>query len=152
MVYMACPEDKKKVQKDFGREGWYCERCDKYYDNPVATYMVNAKLSDGTGVIFASFYGEQAEQLFGGYTAQEFTDFQVYALDQDVKDKINQFLFKPIRVLVKARQNNFGNEVGGVKWFGQKVYANNPRQTHFQSSNVNLLNKLKEYHQGGNKA
>lgn len=23
MVYMACPDDKKKVNKDFGKDGWY---------------------------------------------------------------------------------------------------------------------------------
>ena len=122
MVYMAWPEDKKKLQKDYGKEGWYWERWDKYYDNPVATYMINAKLSDGTGAIFAAFYAEQAEQLLSGYTAKEFMDFQVYASEQDVKEKISEFLYKPIRVLVKARQNDFGNDAG-VKWFGQKVYG-----------------------------
>jgi len=26
MVYMACPEDKKKMQKEFGSDQWLCER------------------------------------------------------------------------------------------------------------------------------
>ena len=139
MVYMAWPEDKKKLQKDFGKEGWYCERWDKYYENPSATYMINAKLSDGTGAIFAAFYAEQAEQLLNGYTAQEFMDFQVYASEQDIKEKINEFLYKPVRILVKARLNEFGSDSNGVKWFGQKVYGYK-----YNAHNLTLINKLKE--------
>lgn len=139
MVYMAWPEDKKKLQKDFGKEGWYWERWDKYYENPSATYMINAKLSDGTGAIFAAFYAEQAEQLLSGYTAQEFMDFQVYASEQDIKEKINEFLYKPVRILVKARLNEFGSDSNGVKWFGQKVYGYK-----YNAHNLTLINKLKE--------
>jgi replication factor A1 len=140
MIYMACPEDKKKVQKEFGKGEWYCERCNKYYDKPVATYMVTAKLSDATGALFVSFYAEQAEQLFNGFTAEEFSHIQIHGTEDEVRDKINDFLYKPIRVLVKARQNDFGHEMGNIKYFGQKVYPYK-----YNAHNLNIINTLKEY-------
>lgn len=139
MVYMACPEDKKKVQNDPGREDWYCEKWDKYYDEPIPTYMVDAKLTDGTGSIFASFYADQGEQLFDGFTAKEFSDLQRYGTDQEVKDKIEELLYKQIRVLVKARINNYGRDAGNIKWYGQKVMTYK-----MQSHNLDLISKLKE--------
>lgn len=105
--------------------------------------MVTAKLSDATGAIFVSFYAEQAEALFDGYSAKEFSDLQRYGTEQEVKDKIEDFLNKQIRVLVKARLNNYGKEAGTIKWFGQKVMTYK-----HQAHNISLINKLKEIKAG----
>ena len=101
--------------------------------------MVDAKLTDGTGSIFASFYADQGEQLFDGFTAKEFSDLQRYGTDQEVKDKIEELLYKQIRVLVKARINNYGRDAGNIKWYGQKVMTYK-----MQSHNLDLISKLKE--------
>jgi hypothetical protein len=98
MIYMACPEDKKRVQRDFDKEEWYCERCNIYYSKPVPTYMVSAKISDPSGAIFVSFYAEQAEQLFDGFKAEDFHHIQIHGTENEVRAKINDFLYKPIRV------------------------------------------------------
>lgn len=102
--------------------------------------MVAAKLSDPSGVLFVSFYAEQAEQLFDGYTAEEFSHIQIHGTEDEVKDKIAEFLYKPVRVLVKARQNDFGREMDRIKFFGQKVY---PYKSN--AHNLNMITQLKEY-------
>jgi hypothetical protein len=102
--------------------------------------MVTAKVSDPTGAFFVSFYAEQAEQVFDGFTADEFSDVQIHGTENEVKDKINEFLYKPIRVMVKARQNDFGMDMGNIKYFGQKIYPYK-----YNAHNLNLINALKEY-------
>mmetsp|Transcript_31958 Transcript_31958/g.31352 ORF Transcript_31958/g.31352 Transcript_31958/m.31352 type:complete len:294 (+) Transcript_31958:191-1072(+) len=98
MVYMACPDDKKKLHKDPIKNEFYCGRCNTVYTEPVPTFMVTAKLSDPSGPIFVSFYAEQAEQLFGGFTAEEFNHIQIHGTFHEVKAKIEEFLYKPVRV------------------------------------------------------
>ena len=101
--------------------------------------MVTAKLTDGTSSIFASFYAEQAEKLFDGFTAQQFSDLQKYGTEQEVKEKIEDLIHRPIRVLLKARINNYGRDAGNIKWFGQKVMTYK-----IQAHNQSLIRKLKE--------
>lgn len=101
--------------------------------------MVTAKVSDPSGALFVSFYAEQAEELFDGFSAADFSHIQIHGAEDEVKEKINDFLYKPVRVLIKARQNEFGNEQG-IKYFGQKVY-----QYKYNAHNLSLINKLKDY-------
>jgi len=69
-----------------------------FLNNPVPTYMVNAKLSDPSGPIYVSFYAEQAEQLFDGFTAEEFNHMQIHGSEEEVRKKIDEFLYKPFRL------------------------------------------------------
>lgn len=98
MVYMACPDDKKKLHKDPIKDEYYCGRCNRVYTEPVPTYMVTAKLSDPSGPLFVSFYAEQAEQLFNGFSAKEFNHIQIHGAKHEVRAKIEEFLYRPVRV------------------------------------------------------
>lgn len=60
--------------------------------------MVTAKISDPSGALFISFYAEQAEQLFDGYSAADFQHIQIHGTPNEVKDKLDEFMYKQVRI------------------------------------------------------
>jgi hypothetical protein len=70
-TYLACPDCKKKVIEEPG-QGARCDNCRKSFEAGVPTYMLLAKVADGSGELFVNFYRNNAEPIMGGLTAEEF--------------------------------------------------------------------------------
>ena len=55
-VYPSCTACKKKVIKSSSGE-FECQNCRQIIDNPPLNYNLTTKLEDGTGQIYARFFG-----------------------------------------------------------------------------------------------
>ena len=104
MFYLACEQCKKKVVVDISGRGYSCESCGRVYQNAVPTYNFSVRISDCSGTIMLSVFGEIGETLLG-LNAREF-----FALHEDaaaVKDlAMNQLHQSQLALVVRAKVDN----------------------------------------------
>jgi len=115
-VYTGCPSCLRKVTQQ--EDKWICERC-----GPVATpinrVIVDAVLEDGTGVIDAVFYGEQAEKLLG-ITADEVKKLLSYTENLGAQAaSFEKTLRKEITVSGRITYNQFS---GKLQLVARKIF------------------------------
>lgn len=68
--YTSCPETKVKMQ--LGNDGtFYCERCQRNYENCVYRYIFSATISDDTSTSWVSIFDDQASVLLGDVSAND---------------------------------------------------------------------------------
>lgn len=68
--YTSCPET--KVKMSMGNDGtFYCERCQRNYENCIYRYIFSATISDDTSTSWVSIFDDQASVLLGGISADE---------------------------------------------------------------------------------
>ena len=126
MVYMACPSCKKKMQiEDESTNLYRCERCSLSSTTPIATYMLNVKLTDATDSAWVRVHGENALPIMGGITAKKFkTDY--LSLNDDLREIemreiLNSLNFKEFSVLIRPSINEYnGNE--SLNFFASKAF------------------------------
>lgn len=98
MFYLACEQCKKKVTKE--GSAYYCEKCARTYENAVPTYNFSVRISDCSGTITLSCFGEIGQSILG-INAKEF--FAMHENIQAVKDlafeKLNQ---TPMMMVIRA--------------------------------------------------
>ncbi len=70
-VYPSCTTCKKKVSKN-SESHYSCDNCSQVIDNPVLNYNLTTKLEDGTGQLYARFFGVQASQIMAPITPKQF--------------------------------------------------------------------------------
>jgi replication factor A1 len=80
MYYLACPENNRKVVEQ-GPSEFYCEYDGKTYPTAVRRYVANARVMDQSGMISASFFDQQAADVFGK-TADRMHELREEAADQ----------------------------------------------------------------------
>lgn len=126
MVYMACPSCKKKMQEEDESTNLYrCERCSLSSTNPVATYMINVKLTDATDFAWIRVHGESALPIMGGITAEKFkTDYLSLSDDLreiEMREILNSLNFKEFNVLIRPSISEYnGNE--NLNFFASKAF------------------------------
>ena len=69
MFYLACEQCKKKVLPSGA--GYDCENCNRRYDDAVPTYNFSFRVSDCSGSLMLSCFGEMGETILG-ISAREF--------------------------------------------------------------------------------
>ena len=101
MFYQACEVCKKKVIADDTGKGFNCESCMRSYENCVPTYNFTIRVSDCSGSLMLSCFGEIGETILG-INAREF-----FAMHEDsfaVKDlTMNRLHQTPLAMVVRAR-------------------------------------------------
>ena len=65
MFYMACETCKKKVYPSDMGHGYRCESCNRQFENANPTYNFSVKISDCSGSIALSCFGEIGETILG---------------------------------------------------------------------------------------
>ncbi len=71
MFYLACEVCRKKVLEDPTGRGYHCENCNRHFENANPTYNFSIKVSDCSGTIMLSVFGEIGETILG-ISAREF--------------------------------------------------------------------------------
>jgi len=63
--YLGCPSNscKRKLHQEINY--WRCDNCNKIYNDAVARYILQAKILDGTGDVWATIYGGEGEKVLG---------------------------------------------------------------------------------------
>lgn len=91
LFYNACSECKRKLYEQ--TEGWKCENCNKFYTEPVPTYMFSAKIQDFSGDCYLQFMREQGENFLG----MSATDLKNLIEEEDphkIREVINASCYK----------------------------------------------------------
>lgn len=83
MFYKACEVCKKKVIEDSSGVGYNCESCMRSFENCVPTFNFSIKVSDCSGSLMLSCFGEIGETILG-INAKEF--FAMHEDTVEVKD------------------------------------------------------------------
>lgn len=140
-VYPSCLTCKKKVIKNSSNQ-FECTNCNQTVENPPLNYNLTTKLEDGTGQIYARFFGVQANQIMSPITPKQFQITQVQAKsgdDKNFKDMINNQLYKIQNLMIIAKTNNQSQR---IDYSVQKISNFNKKET-----NRGILDTLRAYHQ-----
>jgi len=63
MFYMACEQCKKKVMQV--ETGFHCENCMRTFASAVPTYNFSVRVSDCSGTIIVSCFGDIGDKILG---------------------------------------------------------------------------------------
>lgn len=74
MFYSACRDCKKRVLPE--TNGWYCERCQKLFQDCRYTYQFIVKIGDMSGAINANVIGNAVGEALFGITAENLREIQ----------------------------------------------------------------------------
>lgn len=140
MFYQACEVCKKKVM-DNGQNQYFCESCQRAFDKCVPTYNFSIRISDCSGSVLLSCFGEIGETILG-INANEF-----FAMHEDtfaVKDlTMNRLHQQPMTMVVRAKidlDRQMSMDGPTVRYTAVRA-ANHS----FQEANQNLIDLLKAY-------
>lgn len=95
--YAGCPEKacKKKLSQD--SNGWFCQSCNKGFQEPCYYFTINLRVRDSSGEFYIDLFGDLASKLLG-IKAEEYKD--LWNVKDEVKlreisDKIefNEYFF-----------------------------------------------------------
>ncbi|CAF1372808.1 unnamed protein product [Adineta steineri] len=115
VIYMSCPNDgcSKKVNK-LSSALYRCDKCQQDFNECHWTYMFRAELTDSTGAIWASFFGQPAEQLMGYVTAEQFADAKENADELLMQKYLNKNTFREKIFRLRINEETF-NDITTVK-------------------------------------
>ena len=117
-------------------------------DGGEHTYMMAAKIEDGTDTLFVNFYRNNAEPIMGGMTADEYYNFRLSCYrgpdkkefnSELFKEKISENFYRNHSVLLKIRPEEHNKEIR-YKFVGTKIL-----EYSFKKDNWNLLDRLELY-------
>jgi hypothetical protein len=87
ITYDACPKTNRKLS------GNYCQKCEKVYDTPVATYILGGlSFEDASGLVWSSAVGNEAGPKLLNADAEEMKRLQ-YTDPEGFASKINAALW-----------------------------------------------------------
>ena len=140
-IYLAWPDDswRKKVHYDIRHKTYKWENCNKSYEEWNPTFMITARISDGTEQTNVQFYREQGEQILGGTTAKEMWKLSEYKDKERIHKIFEEALYKPFLVTIKGKVNEFNDECK-LTFSAWKV-----QQADFIESNKAIIERLKAY-------
>ena len=138
MFYLACESCKKKVMHN--GTTYDCESCARTYENCVPTYNFSIRVSDCSGTLMVSCFGEIGETILG-ITAREF--YKIHEDTQKVKDLTMDVLHKdPLSLVVRAKADTERYNPDGPQVRYTAVRA---AQHSYAAANESLLTMLKAY-------
>ena len=138
MFYLACEQCKKKVMPD--GDSYSCEACSRSYSNAVPTYNFSVRISDCSGSLSLSVFGEQGQGLLG-ISAKEFFAMHedIAAVKELAMNRLNQV---PMCLVVRAKVDQ-----GGYSENGPSIRYTLVRmgEHSYKSANQSLLQQLTAY-------
>ncbi|CAI2360853.1 unnamed protein product [Moneuplotes crassus] len=143
MVYMACPSCKKKMtEEDTSASTYRCEKCGMSTSNPVPTYIITVKFTDGTGSIWTRIYGDNALPIMGNTKPEEV--HKMFANDSEesnveIRNFLNSLNFKEFSVMVKPSINSYNGQES-LNYHGSNVKTYKPEKSnHFLLQRLSLF-------------
>ncbi|XP_057517319.1 replication protein A 70 kDa DNA-binding subunit B-like [Amaranthus tricolor] len=107
--YRACKTCNKKVTEAIG-SGYWCEGCQKNDAGCNLRYVLNAKISDGSGEAWVSTFNDQAEKLIG-CSADELDKLKSQEEEgNEYQMKLKEATWAPYTLRVSVAQNEYMNE------------------------------------------
>jgi len=132
MYYLACERCKKKVMED--PAGYSCESCSQVFEKAVPTYNFTVRISDCSGSLTMSCFGEIGETILG-INCQQF-----FAMHEDtyaVKDlTMNRLYDNPLTLVIRAKvdPNGYSEDGPCIRYTAVRSAEHS-----FQNANANLL-------------
>ncbi|XP_054807507.1 replication protein A 70 kDa DNA-binding subunit B [Prosopis cineraria] len=109
MWYRACKTCNKKVTETIGA-GYWCERCQKNYEECSLRYIMVVKVADRSGEAFISVFNEEAEKIVG-CPAEELDSLKSQEGEDSLYQlKLKQATWTPYLFWVSVSQNEYNNE------------------------------------------
>ncbi|KAM0836736.1 hypothetical protein ACQ4PT_062129 [Festuca glaucescens] len=108
MWYRACNTCNKKVTESMG-SGYWCEGCQKNYDECSLRYIMIIKVSDPTGEAWLSLFNDQAERIVG-CSADELDRIRKEEGDDRFQLKLKEATWVPHLFRVSVAQNEYMGE------------------------------------------
>ncbi|KAH7366539.1 hypothetical protein KP509_18G083500 [Ceratopteris richardii] len=110
MYYLACQSCNKKVTEDSVSSKFWCEACQKTYEECSRRYIMTVKFSDFRGEAWISAFNEQAEALLG-MSADKLSELR----SQDVESKVysrelEKVTWVPYVLRISVLQTEYMNE------------------------------------------
>ncbi|CAI2361170.1 unnamed protein product [Moneuplotes crassus] len=146
MVYMACPTCRKKLyEEDTSRSMYKCEKCDITTNEPVPTYFISVKFTDGTGSLWTKVYGNNALEIMGNTQPDEL--FKMFQNEDDEEnDDVRKFLntlnFKEYSVMIRPIINNYNGQES-LNYLGSNIKTYSPeKNNHFLLQRLSLYQDL----------
>jgi len=112
-VYPACPNpDCKQKGLSLNADGsYFCQRCNSTTHEPKFKFNFTIKISDFSGTTIANVVAQDAigEFIFG-MKVDELTQQTANLSESDIRSFINPFLFKNIKLKLRAKTDSFNGE------------------------------------------
>ncbi|CAF1219523.1 unnamed protein product [Rotaria sordida] len=115
VVYTSCPTNDcfRKVNK-LSSGLYHCDKCREDFNECHWNYMLRAELVDSTGVIWVSFFQQQAKELMGNITAEQFAQAKNNNDEILMQTYLNKNTFREKYFRLRINQETF-NDVTTVK-------------------------------------
>jgi len=115
VVYMSCPNNdcSRKVNK-LSSGLYHCDKCQKDFKEYQWSYMLRAELVDSTGAIWVSFFRQQAQELMGNVTAEQFAQAKENNDEMLMQTYLNNNTFREKNFHLRINEETF-NDVTMVK-------------------------------------
>lgn len=113
MVYMACPLCKRKMTQEAAGGTHYCQHCDNHTEKPIPTYIITAKLTDGTGSLWTRIYGDNALPIMGNTPPEEMHKMlqkEGEEANVEIRKFLNTLNFKEFSVMIKPSMNSYNGQ------------------------------------------
>jgi len=109
MSYNACPTPKcnKKVTQD--NNAWFCEKCNKTYENCVPRYILAILATDATGSEWLSAFNDVGVSLLG-HTASELQEMKDNHEDAKFEAVFSEVLFKSYAFSIRAKIDTYQDQ------------------------------------------
>lgn len=108
MWYRACKTCNKKVTEAVG-SGYWCEGCQKNYEECMLRYIMAIKVSDPTGEAWLSLFNDQAERIVG-CSADELDRSRKEEGDDSFLLRLKEATWVPHLFRVSVSQNEYMGE------------------------------------------
>ncbi|KAI5066413.1 hypothetical protein GOP47_0019037 [Adiantum capillus-veneris] len=131
MWYLACQTCNKKVTEDLGSSKFWCEGCQKSYEECNRRYILTVKFADFSAEGWISAFNEQAEVILG-HPADKLAEIR--SQDGEMKaysDELKKAVWVPYVLRVSVVQSEYMNEkrqritvrsISSVNWEEESKY------------------------------
>lgn len=112
-LYKACPKEtckKKMTERDEGSGEYYCEKCSETYYNCKHCLILQVSVTDASGSIWSSIFGEDGEKLMG-YEAEELYNLLQQGNQKRYEDAFKAVEYKPMVFKLATKVNEYQGDM-----------------------------------------
>lgn len=119
--------------------GFWCQNCNRQYENAVPTFNFSMRVSDMSSTLTVGCLGEMGEDLLG-MSAKDF--YEIRSNIDEIKEVRTRQVFKNFSLTIRAKKDSMSNsqDESGIRY---SVIRVNPHS--FQKANASLLQLLDAY-------
>jgi replication factor A1 len=104
--YPGCFDCKKKLSQD--QDGWFCQTCNKKFNEPKYYFTINCKVRDLTGESWIEMFGDTASK-FLGISVEEYKDIIINNDQSKINELIKKIDYKEFFFYGKVRISTYNN-------------------------------------------